>query len=84
MIVSGHPRQAMFTCSNCDKEKPDSEEGYVHIAAKVGYFIWPLAFAVPSGKICKNCATKFSVIGLLGFFLLVIVLTFALCKWLKL
>jgi hypothetical protein len=78
----------MFTCSNCDKEKPDSEKGHVPMAAKLGYFLCPFTFIFPSeickSNICKECAPKLYVIGFAWFFILVAGLTVALCRWLKL
>lgn len=73
----------MFTCSNCGKEKPDSEEGFVHPAARFGYFCLPFVFKFPSEKICKNCTLKFNWLGHLGLFLAVAGLILILYNWLK-
>jgi hypothetical protein len=58
----------VFTCANCRKEKPDSEEGSMGWVAKIGFLLVSKTIWYPS-RTCQWCVTQVSVFGLVCFFI---------------
>jgi hypothetical protein len=53
----------MFTCDNCGKEKPGSEQGSVGWLAKIGIILISRFIWWPSA-VCKDCTRQVRLFGI--------------------
>ena len=65
----------MFTCANCRKEKPDTEQGSVGLLGNVGFMLIAKVPWWPS-KVCKDCSLQVRLFGLAGLGILALIATF--------
>jgi len=70
-----------FTCASCSKEFPIAEGVPLSIPAQVAFFVVTLGGLV-AGRLCRECHSGITAIGVIGLLIGSVVLMAVGAKWL--